>query len=174
MLNRVCNACFCQFHCNLVTNHIQICSKEQYTLRKTDFEKKKMHKILLIIPVIIGVTLSLPFIISSQSGETHFTQEIDPKILEATNGFAIASNMDIYRIGLIDGGQSLFFTVSENTDGFIHMDDPLVILQKIYPENNIKSFQVLIFGEEVPYTLDEGKISFNVNNANIVEIRGIS
>jgi hypothetical protein len=64
--------------------------------------------------------------------------------------------------------------VSENTDGFIYMDDPLAILQKIYPENDIISFEVLIFGEEVPYTLEEGKITFGVNNAHIIEIRGYS
>jgi len=128
----------------------------------------------MLIPIFIGLSVSLPLIINSTSGGVHFTQEIDPRILEATNGFAISSNMDIYRIGLIDEGQSLFFTVSENTDGFIYMDDPLGILQKIYPQNNIVSFKVLIFGEEVPYTIDEGKITFGVNNAQIIEIRGSS
>jgi hypothetical protein len=131
-------------------------------------------RLLIIIPIIIGLSVSIPFIINSTSGGTHYTQEIDPRILQAINGFAISSNMDIYRIGLIDEGQSLFFTVSENTDGFIYMDDPLAILQKIYPENDIISFEVLIFGEEVPYTLEEGKITFGVNNAHIIEIRGYS
>ncbi|MDH3610848.1 MAG: hypothetical protein OEM79_03700 [Nitrosopumilus sp.] len=133
-----------------------------------------MNKFFMLIPIFIGLSVSLPLIINSTSGGVHFTQEIDPRILEATNGFAISSNMDIYRIGLIDEGQSLFFTVSENTDGFIYMDDPLGILQKIYPQNNIVSFKVLIFGEEVPYTIDEGKITFGVNNAQIIEIRGSS
>ena len=133
-----------------------------------------MNKFLILIPIFIGLSISIPFIINSSSGGVHFTQEIDPRILEATNGFAISSNMDIYRIGLIDEGQSLFFTVSENTDGFIYMDDPLGILQKIYPQNNIASFKVLIFGEEVPYTLEDGKIHFGVNNAQIIEIRGSS
>jgi len=133
-----------------------------------------MNKFLILIPIFVGLSISLPLIINSTSGGTHFTQEIDPRILEATDGFAISSNMDIYRIGLIDDGQSLFFTVSKNTDGFIYMDDPLGILQKIYPLNNIVSFKVLIFGEEVPYTIDEGKITFGVNNAHIIEIRGFS
>jgi len=133
-----------------------------------------MNKFLILIPIFIGLSISIPLIINSTSGGTHFTQEIDPRILEATDGFAISSNMDIYRIGLIDDGQSLFFTVSKNTDGFIYMDDPLQILQKIYPLNNIVSFKVLIFGEEVPYTTDEGKITFGVNNAHIIEIRGFS
>ena len=133
-----------------------------------------MNKFLVLIPIFVGLSISLPLIINSTSGGTHFTQEIDPRILEATDGFAISSNMDIYRIGLIDDGQSLFFTVSQNTDGFIYMDDPLGILQKIYSLNNIVSFKVLIFGEEIPYTIDEGKITFGVNNAHIIEIRGYS
>ncbi len=133
-----------------------------------------MNKFLVLIPIFIGLSISFPLIINYTSGGTHFTQEIDPRILEATDGFAISSNMDIYRIGLIDDGQSLFFTVSQNTDGFIYMDDPLGILQKIYPQNDIVSFKVLIFGEEVPYTTDEGKITFGVNNAHIIEIRGFS
>jgi len=131
-------------------------------------------RLLIIIPIIIGFSISLPLIINFTSGGTYFTQEIDPRILEATNGFAISSNMDIYRIGLIDEGQSLFFTVSKNTDGFIYMDDPLPILQKIYPESEIVSFAVLVFGKEIPYTLEEGKITFGVNNTSIIEIRGFS
>lgn len=133
-----------------------------------------MNKILIIIPIIIGLSVSIPFIISNTSGGTHFTQDIDPKILEATDGFAISSNMDIYRIGLMDERQSLFFTVSQNTDGYIHMDDPLPILQKIYPENDIVSFTILVLGKEVPYTIEEGRITFSVNNAHIIEIRGFS
>lgn len=132
-------------------------------------------KLLIIIPIIVGMAISLPFIISSTPSSTHFTQEIDPRFSEATrNGFAISSNMDIYRIGLLDEGQSLFFTVSKNTDGFMYMDDPLPILQKIYPENNIVSIEILIFGKEVSYTIEESKITFGVNNAHIIEIRGIS
>lgn len=133
-----------------------------------------MHKILFIIPIIIGLAISVSFIINSTPDNTQFTQEIDPRILEATDGFAISSNMDVYRIGLIDDGQSLFFTVSENTDGFIYMDEPLGILQKIYPEKDIVSIAILVFGEEIPYTLEEGKITFGVNNAQIIEIRGFS
>jgi len=131
-------------------------------------------RLLILIPIIVGLSVSIPFIISSTSGGVHYTQDIDPRILEVTNGFALSSNMDIYRISLMDEGQSLFFTVSQNTDGFIYMGDPLLILQKLYPENEIVSFTVLVFGEEIPYTLAEGKISFGVNNAHIIEIRGLS
>ncbi len=133
-----------------------------------------MNKFLVLIPIFIGLSVSIPLIINSTSGGTSFTQEIDPRILKATDGFAISSNMDIYRIGLIDDGQSLFFSVSENTDGFIYMDDPLPILQKIYPQNDIVSIAILAFGQEVPYTLEEGKINFSSNGAQIIEIRGFS
>ncbi len=131
-------------------------------------------RLLIIIPIIVGMAISLPFIINSTSSGVQYTQEIDPRILEVTNGFALSSNMDIYKISLMDEGQSLFFTVSQNTDGFIYMDDPLLILQKLYPENEIVSFAVLVFGKEIPYTLEEGKITFGVNNAHIIEIRGFS
>ncbi len=133
-----------------------------------------MNKFLILIPIVIGLSISISLIINSTPDGTNFTQEIDPRILKATDGFAISSNMDIYRIGLIDDAQSLFFTVSENTDGFIYMDDPLPILQKIYPENDIVSIAILAFRQEVPYTLEEGKITFGVNNAHIIEIIGFS
>ena len=131
-------------------------------------------RLLILIPIIVGLSVSIPFIISSTSSGVQYTQEIDPRILEVTNGFALSSNMDIYKISLMDERQSLFFTVSQNTDGFIYMDNPLLILQKLYPENKIVSFVILIFGEETPYTQEDGKISFTVNNAHIIEIRGFS
>lgn len=135
---------------------------------------KTIPKISIIIAIVLGLVISIPILIAFTSSDAYYTQEIDPRILEATNGFAISSNMDIYKISLIEEGQSLFFTVSENTDGFIYMDNPLGILQKIYPKNNIVSYKVLISGTEIPFTLDEGKITFGVNNARIVEIRGFS
>ncbi len=131
-------------------------------------------RLLILIPIIVGLSVSIPFIISSTSSGVQYTQEIDPRILEVTNGFALSSNMDIYKISLMDERQSLFFTVSQNTDGFIYMDNPLLILQKLYPENKIMSFVILIFGEETSYTQEEGKITFGVNNAHIIEIRGFS
>ncbi len=63
-------------------------------------------RLLIIIPIIVGLAISLPFIINSTSSGTHYTQDIDPRIMEVTNGFAIASNMDIYNIILIDVDES--------------------------------------------------------------------
>ena len=132
-------------------------------------------RLLIIIPIIVGITISLPFIISSTSGGTHFTQDIDPRFSEVTrNGFAITSNMDIYSITVEDEIQGLSITTSSNNDGFIQMDDPLHILQKIFPANNIDSFVVLSNGIEIPYTIEDGKLGINVNNSHGILIVGFS
>jgi len=132
-------------------------------------------RLLIIIPIIVGITISLPFIISSTSGGTHFTQDIDPRFSEVTrNGFAITSNMDIYSITVEDEIQGLSITTSSNNDGFIQMDDPLPILQKIFPANNIDSFVVISNGIEIPYTIEDGKLGINVNNSHGILIVGFS
>ncbi|WP_182130877.1 hypothetical protein [Nitrosopumilus sp. b3] len=131
-------------------------------------------RVLIIIPIIIGVAISLPFIISNMSGGTHYTQDIDPRITQVTNGFAIASNMDVYSITVEDEMQAIIITTSKNIDGFIHMDDPLPILQKLFPDKNIVSIAVLSDGVEIPYTLEDGKLGMSVNNAQIISIIGFS
>ncbi len=131
-------------------------------------------RLLIIIPVIVGLAISFPFIISSIPGSTHFTQDIDPRFSEASrNGFAISSNMDIYSIIVEDEVQGLSITMSKNTDGFIYMDDPLPILQKLFPEKNFESFIVLTKGIEIPYTLEDGKLVLNINNSHVTLIVGV-
>ena len=132
-------------------------------------------RLLIIIPIIVGIAISLPFIISSTSGGTHFTQDIDPRFSQVTrNGFAITSNMDIYSITVEDEVQGLSITTSENTDGFIEMDDPLPILQKLFPDKDIVSFVVLSNGMEIPYTLEDRKLGISVNNSHGILIIGFS
>ena len=133
-----------------------------------------MNKILIIIPIIVGLSVSIPFIISSMSGGTHYTQDIDPRIIEVTNGFAIASNMDIYSIGVEDEIQGIGITTSLNAEGFIHMDDPLPILQKLFPDKDIVSFAVIAKGVEIPYTLEDGKLGISVNKTSMILIIGFS
>lgn len=134
-----------------------------------------MNKTLIIIPIIVGLSVSIPFIISSTSGGTYYTQDIDPRFQEVTtNGFAISSNMDIYSIGVEDEVQGIVITTSSNTDGFIHMDDPLPILQKLFPDKDIVSFVVLANGVEIPYTLEDGKLGISVNDAQVILIIGFS
>ena len=132
-------------------------------------------RLSIMIPIIVGLAISFPFIISSIPGSTHFTQDIDPRFSEATgNGFAISSNMDIYSIIVEDEVQGLSITMSKNTDGFIYMDDPLPILQKLFPEKNFESFIVLTKGIEIPYTLEDGKLVLNINNSHVILIVGFS
>ncbi|MCV0431850.1 hypothetical protein [Nitrosopumilus sp.] len=131
-------------------------------------------RLLIIIPIIVGLAISLPFVISNMSGGTHYTQDIDPRIIQVTNGFAIASNMDVYSITVEDEIQAIIITTSRNTDGFIHMDDPLPILQKLFPDKNIISIAVLSDGIEIPYTLEAGKLGMSVNNAQIISIMGFT
>lgn len=134
-----------------------------------------MNKTLIIIPIIVGLSVSIPFIISSTSGGTYYTQDIDPRFQEVTtNGFVISSNMDIYSIGVEDEVQGIVITTSSNTDGFIHMDDPLPILQKLFPDKDIVSFVVLANGVEIPYTLEDGKLGISVNDAQVILIIGFS
>ena len=135
---------------------------------------KMKTRLLIIIPIIVGLSISLPFIISSTSGGTHFTQDIDPRFLEVTDGLAISSNMDIYSITVEDEIQGLSITTGKNTDGFIEMDDPLPILQKLFPDKDIVSFVVLSNGIEIPYTLEDGKLGISVNNSHVILIVGFS
>ena len=132
-------------------------------------------RLLIIIPIIVGLSISLPFIISSTSGGTHFTQDIDPRFSQVTrNGFAIVSNMDVYSITVEDEVQGLSITTSKNTDGFIEMDNPLPILQKLFPDKDIVSFVVLSNGIEIPYTIEDGKLGISINNSHVVLIVGFS
>lgn len=131
-------------------------------------------KLLILIPIVVGLSVSVPLIISNTSGGTHYTQEIDPRFSEVTrSGFAITSNMDIYSITVEDEINGLSITTSKNNDGFIHMDDPTPILQKLFPEKDIFSFIVMSNGKEMPYTLENGKLGLSVNNSGAILIKGI-
>ena len=132
-------------------------------------------RFLIIIPIVVGFAISLPFIISSTSGGTYYSQDIDPRFSEVTrNGFEISSNMDIYAIYVADNTQSIVITTSKNTNGFIHMDDPLPVLQKLFPDKDIVSFVVLVNDIEIPYILEYGKLAMDVNDAGAVLIIGMS
>lgn len=132
--------------------------------------------LLIIIPIIVGLTISLPFVINFTSeGTIHYTQNIDPRFSEVTaNGFAISSDMDISSISVEDEIQGITITTIQNTGGFIHMDDPLPILQKLFPDKDIVSIAVLANDKEIPYTLENGKLGINVNNTHIILIIGFS
>lgn len=134
------------------------------------------QKIILLGTVLALVSLSAPFIISFTSGGTiHYTQDIDPRILEVTDDFVIDSTVDIFTIYVMDKEQSLEFRVNQNSDGHIDMDDLLPILQKLFPDKDIVSFAVLADGVEIPYTLEDGKLGISVNyNTHKILITGLS
>lgn len=133
-------------------------------------------KLLIIIPIIVGLAISLPFVINFTSGGTiHYTQNIDPRFSEVTaNDFAISSDMNISSISVEDELQGISIATIQNTGGFIHMDDPLPILQKLFPDKDIVSIAVLANDKEIPYTLENGKLGINVNNTHIILIIGFS
>lgn len=84
--------------------------------------------------VLALVSISVHLIISSTSEGTYYAQNIDPRILKVTNGFAIDSNLDVYSVIVEDEIQGLLIRTSKNNDGFIQMDDPLPILQKLFTD----------------------------------------
>lgn len=133
-------------------------------------------RLLIIIPIIVGLAISLPFVINFTSGGTiHYTQNIDPRFSEVTaNGFTILSDMDISSISVEDEIQGISIATIQNTGGFIRMDDPLPILQKLFPDKEIISFAVMSNDVEIPYTLEDEKLGISVNNTNIILIIGFS
>ena len=121
--------------------------------------------------VIAGITLTT-FL---SAGETHHSRDTDPRFSEATmDGFFMSSNMDIYAIGVSDNTQSIIITTSKIHNGFIRMDDPLHILQKLFPDKDIVSFVVLANDVEIPYILEDKKLAIDVDDAGAVLIIGMS
>lgn len=127
----------------------------------------------MITSIIVGLAISLPFIINYTSGGTIlYTQNIDPRFSEVTtNGFAISSDMDISSISVVDELQGIAISTIQNT-GFINMDDPLPILQKLFPNKELVSFAVMSNGIEIPYALEDGKLGLSVNNTHMILIVG--
>ena len=81
--------------------------------------------------------------------------------------------MDVYSVNVEDKIQGITMITSKNTDGFIHMDDPLPILQKLFPDKDIVSFVVLADDIEIPYTLED-RLEISVNNTEMISIIGFS
>jgi hypothetical protein len=117
-------------------------------------------------------------IIPTYGNCAHFTNEppeVDPRFSDATrNGFAVSSNLYIYSIMVEDKIQGISITTSSMPDELIEMDDPLPILQKLFPEKNIQSFIVLSDGMEIAYELEEGKMRTSVTNSNVILIVGFA
>ncbi len=54
------------------------------------------------------------------------------------------------------------------------MYNPFPILQKLFPEKDTVSIAVLVNGEEITYTVEDGKLGIGVNDAQIISIIGFS
>lgn len=100
---------------------------------------------------------------------------MDPRFMEAANdGFAIStSDVEVLGIYLIEPN-GITLQLDNANSGFISMDDPLPILQKIFPENQITSIAILADGMEIPTIHKDGTLQFDVNNANQIMIIGFS
>ena len=132
------------------------------------------QRIILLGTILALLSLSVPLIINFPLGGTYYTQDIDPRILEVMDGTAISSNVDIFSIDVLDEKQGIIIAVGQNNDGFIQLDNPLPILQKIFPDKTIISFTVIVNDIEIPYTLEDEKLELNVENAKLISIVGLS
>ena len=97
---------------------------------------------------------------------------VDPRIEEVTNGFAITANIGVFGVDVVDDRQAILLSVKSGVDGFISMDDPLPVLQLLFPERQITSFVILVDEKEIPYTLENGKLGFAVHDTTFVWIVG--
>ena len=118
--------------------------------------------------------MSVALAISFTSGGTHYTPDIDPRIIKVAGDVAISSNVDIHSITVEDEVLGIGIATGTSADGFVYMDDPLPILQKLFPDENISSFAVLHNNVEMPYALEDGKLRISAYNAGRILITGLS
>ena len=91
---------------------------------------------LITISVIVG-SISILFLMDSQ--EKQSSMIIDSRLLgEFNDGFAISSNFQIDEIFVDDAIQGISIKISPyGTNSDLALTDPLILLQKLYPDNNI-------------------------------------
>lgn len=100
---------------------------------------------------------------------------VDPRIGQVTNGFAITADIGIFSIDVVDEKQAILLSVKSGVDGLINMDDPLPILQQLFPEKQITSFVILDEDDkEIHHTREIGKIGIPVSDTTFVWIIGLS
>ena len=76
---------------------------------------------------------------------------------------------------MFDDRQAILLSIKSGVDGVITMDDPLPIMQELFPEKNINSF--MIFDEDerdIWYTRQMGKVEIPVSDATFVWMVGLS
>ena len=130
-----------------------------------------MNKVL--IPIIIGIGLSIPFVVGySLSGIS--TTNIDPRILEFYGEFVLQSDAVVYSVKLLDDDDLLHvvLTFARTPAGYVVMDDPLPLFQELFPDKNVTALVVLAGGKEIPHYTEDNLLRFNFSNTGVVLIRG--
>ena len=125
---------------------------------------------IITVPVIIGIGLSVVFIVDYFSVSP--VTDIDSKILEFYGDFMLQSNTYVHSVDLVDEPPSILLIVSKTLDGYIIMDDPLPLFQELYPNENITALIVVAGGNEIPYDMEDNILQFNTNNKEILRIKG--
>ena len=99
---------------------------------------------------------------------------VDPRIEQVTDGFEISADLGVFNVDVIDERQAILLSIKSGVDGFITMDDPMPILQGLFPEKKINSFDVFDEnGKDIWYTRENGKMGFPVSDTSFVWIIGL-
>jgi hypothetical protein len=86
---------------------------------------------------------------------------VDPRIEQVTDGFEISADLGVFNVDVIDERQAILLSIKSGVDGFISMDDPMPILQGLFPEKKINSLDVFDEnGKDIWYTRENGKWDF--------------
>ena len=99
---------------------------------------------------------------------------VDPRIEQVTDGFEISANLGVFNVDVIDERQAILLSIKSGVDGFITMDDPLPILQELFPEKKINSFDIFDEnGKDIWYKRENGNMEFPVSDTSFVWIIGL-
>ncbi len=129
-----------------------------------------MNKVLL--PIIIGIGLSIPFVTGYLSSENS-TTNIDSRILEFYEEFVLQSNAVVHSVDLMYDDIPYIVLIFDRTHaGHVVMNDPLLLFQELFPDENVTMLVVLADGKEIPYDTENNLLRFNFSNTEIVVIGG--
>ena len=132
-----------------------------------------MNKVL--IPIIIGIGLSIPFVVGYSFSGIYTTTNIDPRILEFYGEFVLQSDAVVYSVILADDDDDppyVALTFARTPAGYAVMDDPLPLFQELFPDKNVTTLVVLAGGKEIPHYTENNLLRFNFSNTEIVLIQG--
>ena len=131
-----------------------------------------MNKVL--IPIIIGIGLSTPFLVIYPFSGIYTTDPIDPRILEFYGEFVLQSDVIMYSVDLADDDDLPYvvLTFVRTPAGYVVMDDPLPLFQELFPDKNVTTLVVLAGGKEIPHYTEDNLLRFNFSNTGAVLIRG--